>query len=413
MPIRLKQLELGLPAPTRDPAADSVPDVEAADVQADLAPETTELGLREPADRTGGQAVSGSGMDNCGRDQLPSASVAAPETRAADERTTEFGSESAALSGSRPDQPESADVLARPGDGRVAEHDRKPGTPEDLTLGPWPRTSSPRAGGLEGVSPRGSNGHGRSNGDGAVWPERETMAGPDRPDQAPRDAERRDTAQRQPIEPPSADLRELVERTLATCRSAEGRNAVGSYGNSGLTPVMQRLAAHLPFGGLAPGSEANSLKTLERLTAKLTRLIARNPGRTAEELAATIGDVVRYAYAFEAADYMEGAWLVHRRLKSHGFELEVRRNRWGSPEHKGIFTQWRDPAHQVAFEVQFHTTVSWAVMQQTHDGYIQITDPATSPAERARLRARQVDAWAKAVAPRNCAEFDDFRLEAR
>jgi len=176
---------------------------------------------------------------------------------------------------------------------------------------------------------------------------------------------------------------------------------------------MQRLAASLPFGGLAPDSETNSLKSPDRFTAKLARLIARNPDRTAEELATTIGDVVRYAFAFEAADYVEGTWLVHRRLKSHGFELEIRRNRWESPEHKGIFTQWRDPAHRVAFEVQFHTLASWAVVQRTHDSYAQITDPATPPAERARLRARQVAAAAVAKAPPNWAELDDFRLEAR
>jgi hypothetical protein len=200
---------------------------------------------------------------------------------------------------------------------------------------------------------------------------------------------------------------------MATCRAAEGRNVFGSYGASGLTPAMQRLAAHLPFGGLAPDSEANSLKSPERLAAKLSRLIARNPGRTGEELAGTIGDIVRYAFAFEAADYIEGTWLVHRRLKSHGFELEIRRNRWECPEYKGIFTQWRDPAHHIAFEVQFHTTASWAVMQRTHDAYVQITDPATPHSQRAELRAQQVAAAATAKSPASWAEINDFRLEPR
>jgi hypothetical protein len=63
--------------------------------------------------------------------------------------------------------------------------------------------------------------------------------------------------------------------------------------------------------------------------------------------------------------------------------------------------------------VQFHTTASWAVVQQTYDAYVRITDPATLPAERARLRARQVDAAAAAKAPPECAEIADFRLESR
>jgi hypothetical protein len=234
-----------------------------------------------------------------------------------------------------------------------------------------------------------------------------------RADRTPPDADRRDTAEYRIAEPPSLDLEELVERTLATSRTAEGRNVFGGYGSSGLTPVVQRIATNLPAGGLAPDSEANSLKSADRLTAKLARLVPRNPGRTAEELAAIVGDVVRYAFAFEAADYVEGTWLVHRRLKSQGFELELRRNRWESPEYKGIFTQWRDPAHHIAFEVQFHTTTSWAVVQQTHEAYVKITDPATPSAERAMLRSRQVAAAAVAKAPPNCAEFGDFRLEAR
>jgi hypothetical protein len=294
------------------------------------------------------------------------------------------------------------------GNGRAA-----PGEPADLSLGPWQAGPPPRVSGLEGLTARGGNGHGRSNGHGNGSNQRTSQIGPGRPGRGRGESAPRDTMQHQILEPAAADLHALIDRTLASSRAAEGRNVFGSYGSSGLTPAIQRLAAHLPFGGLAPGSESNSLKSPERFAAKLARLIARNPGRTAEELAATISDVVRYAFAFESADYVEGTWLVHRRLKSHGFELEIRRNRWESPEYKGIFTQWRDPAHQLPFEVQFHTTASWAVVNRTHDAYVQITDPATPPAERARLRARQVAAAIAAKPPPNWAEIGDFRLERR
>jgi hypothetical protein len=187
----------------------------------------------------------------------------------------------------------------------------------------------------------------------------------------------------------------------------------GTYGSSGLTPAMSRLAAQLPGGGLAPGSEADSLKPADRFTAKLSRLIARHPTRSPADIAETISDAVRYAFAFEAADYTEGTWLVHRKLKAQGFDLEARRNRWQSPEYKGIFTRWRDPAHGIAFEVQFHTMASWAVAKRTHDSYSRITDPATPPAERAELRARQVAAAASAKPPPGCMEIADFRGEPR
>jgi len=335
----------------------------------------------------------------------------AQDSNAAAEPAAELGDEPAEIAGSRRASPEWSNPYAPAGNGRVTLASDALGPPAELTLGPWQATPSPRVGGLEGLTLRGGNGHNPSNGRDNGSP-RSSELDPDRPS-ALGDADRRETAQHRIAEVPTAELRDLVERTLASARTAEGRNVVGSYGSSGLTPAMQRLAAQLPFGGLAPDSEANSLKSPERLTAKLTRLIARNPGRTAAELAASIGDVVRYAFAFEAADYVEGTWLVHRRLKSRGFELEIRRNRWESPEHKGIFTQWRDPAHHIGFEVQFHTTASWAVMQRTHHAYVQITDPATPPSERARLRASQVAAAVSAKSPPNWTEIDDFRLEAR
>jgi hypothetical protein len=187
----------------------------------------------------------------------------------------------------------------------------------------------------------------------------------------------------------------------------------GTYGSSGLTPAMNRLAAQLPVGGLAPGSEADTLKPADRFSAKLSRLIARNPARSPAELAETISDAVRYAFAFEVADYTEGTWLVHRKLKANGFELEARRNLWQSPECKGIFTRWRDPAHGIAFEVQFHTMASWSVSKRTHDAYVRVTDPATPPTERAQLRARQVAAAASAKAPPGCMDIADFRQEPR
>jgi hypothetical protein len=63
--------------------------------------------------------------------------------------------------------------------------------------------------------------------------------------------------------------------------------------------------------------------------------------------------------------------------------------------------------------VQFHTSESWAVVKQTHDAYLRITDPATPAAERARLRARQASAAATVTPPPGCLDIDDFRAEAR
>jgi hypothetical protein len=209
------------------------------------------------------------------------------------------------------------------------------------------------------------------------------------------------------------DQAEIIAGLLAAYRTAEGRNRFGEYGERGLTPAMRRIASQLPRGGIVPGGEADALKSEERLAAKLARLIARHPGRSVEELAAGIGDGIRYAFTFDPDYYTDGTWLVHRKLKAFGFELEARRNRWDSPEYKGVWTRWRDPAHGLLFEVQFHTGVSWDVMHRTHAAFIQITDPETTAAERARLRARQVAAAAIAKAPPHCAEISDFGRDSR
>ncbi|HEY7429520.1 MAG TPA: hypothetical protein VH641_02185 [Streptosporangiaceae bacterium] len=200
---------------------------------------------------------------------------------------------------------------------------------------------------------------------------------------------------------------------MAACRAAEGRTARGTYGTSGLTPALRRIAAQLPTGGLAPGSEADTLKPADRFATRLARLVDRQPGRPPAELAATITDGIRYAFTFPAPGYTEGTLLVHRKLKAQGFDLEARRNQWDNREYKGVITRWRDPAHGLAFEVQFHTTDSWAVVQQTHDAYLRITDPATPSAERARLRARQAAAAATVTTPPGCLDIADFRAEAR
>lgn len=204
-----------------------------------------------------------------------------------------------------------------------------------------------------------------------------------------------------------------AEAALEKYRAADGRNMFGGYGESGLTPAMRRVEAYLPHGGLAPETEQNSLKSPERYKEKLARLIERNPGIPASELADEIYDAARYTFVFEPQDYTDGTWLVHRRLKAQGFELEARRNLWENHEVKGIKTRWRDPAHDLAFEVQFHTPSSWEVLQRTHEAYLRITDPRTPPAERVQLRARQAAEAAASRAPVRCAEIGDFRADAR
>jgi hypothetical protein len=204
---------------------------------------------------------------------------------------------------------------------------------------------------------------------------------------------------------------QIAEEALGRCRVAEGRNVFGSYGHSGLTPAMRRIEAQLEHGDLLPGTEGYALKPRDSFKERLADLILRHPDKSAEELSYEVHDAIRYTFIFDAGHYADGTLQVHSRLKGHGFELEARWNGWDSPEYKGVNSRWRDPAHDLAFEVRFHTAASWDVWQRGHQAYEQITDPVTSPSERMRLRAMHAKMSAAVPAPPGCAAIPDFRKE--
>jgi hypothetical protein len=390
LPHRLRQLELGLPAPERD-AVDATPRLSRLGSdprEGEQASPTTRPARSPAADSPVGQ---------------PNAAAMSADGDAGDR---------AASSDSLGD-PAAAPHTAPPGNGTNGRRHDPAGAWQDpyalpsATGNGSPRATSPPIGERHHERGRDRATHDRNHtADARTQQYRELRSAADPPTSPPGSSEL-DNGQL------SGVASKLVASMLAEGRAAEGRTVSGSYGASGLTPVIRRIAEQLNRGGLAPGSEAASLKPAERLSAKLARLVARHPDRGAGELAASICDVVRYAFAFEPEYFTEGTWLVHRKLKAQGFEIEARRNRWESPEYKGIWTRWRDPASDLSFEIQFHTFASWEVIVTTHAAYRLITDPTTPAAERAMLRARQVAAATRAKAPPNCAEIADFSKGTR
>jgi hypothetical protein len=205
----------------------------------------------------------------------------------------------------------------------------------------------------------------------------------------------------------------IADEALSRCRKAEGRNVFGTYGHSGLTAAMRRIEALLDRGQLVPDTETQALKPPDRFKEKFADLIMRHPDKSAEELADEVHDGVRYTFLFDTAHYTEATLQVHSRLKGQGFELEARRNCWENAEYKGINTRWRDPAHDLAFEVLFHTTSSWDVRQRAQALYRKITDAATSPADRLRLREMRADMSAKILVPPGSTTIPDFYKEGQ
>ncbi len=203
----------------------------------------------------------------------------------------------------------------------------------------------------------------------------------------------------------------IADEALGRCRIAEGRNVFGGYGHSGLTPAMRRIEAQLEHGHLLPDTEDRALKRPDKLKQKLADLIMRHPDKSARELALEVPDGIRYAFIFEREHYADAAMQAHSRLRGSGFDLEVRRNCWDNAEYKGVSTRWRDPAHDLVFEVQFHTAESWAAVQRAHPLCEAMTDPATPPAERERLRGSYAEMSATVPVPPGATAIPEYRKD--
>jgi hypothetical protein len=209
------------------------------------------------------------------------------------------------------------------------------------------------------------------------------------------------------------EQRRAADEAFGRCTAAEGRDPDGNYGEYGLTPSMRRIESELDRGQLVDKTEEYALKTPDRFKEKLSKAIAKNPDKTAEELSHEIHDAVRYTFILGVEEYSEAYWSAQEKLEEKGYELEVRRNMWTNREYKGINSRWRDPESKLPFEIQFHTQASWEAKQETHRAYEKITNPRTRPDERELLRTYQKEVSARVQMPERVAEIPDYRKEGR
>ena len=211
----------------------------------------------------------------------------------------------------------------------------------------------------------------------------------------------------------SPEANRVADSGLAARRAAEGRDAAGNYGEGGLTPAMRRVEAELEHGTLVPDTEKFALKSPDRFKEKLAKMISLEPDVTPGDHAASIHDGIRYTFIFDDQFYSTGVRSAENRLADNGHRLVERKPSWLGEEYKGINSQWRDSASGQLFEVQFHTPASWDAKQRTHDSYEKIQNPATTPEERARLRAYQRDVVASVPIPLGALEFAPYKEEGR
>ena len=308
-----------------------------------------------------------------------------------------------------PARPDWQDPYATPlaGNGHSEE---RPGGRADLALGPWPAGNASAAS-INGGS-RPGDVHARPDARPEVAP-RPGIPGPPETSVPSDTTAQPEVAAGSSTIRPNDEIGRLTERVLTACRTAEGQSLFGGYGSSGLTPAIRRIAAQLPHGGLAPGSEANSLKSAERFAAKLARLVARNPGRPAEDLAWTIYDAIgtRSPSSHRITPTGPGWCTAFSRRKASNSKPD-------GTAGKVLNTGASGPGGEIRLTGSPSRSSStrpragpWSSGRT--EGYLRITDPAIPPGERARLRARQVAAAVEAKPPPRCMEIADFRSEAR
>ena len=95
-------------------------------------------------------------------------------------------------------------------------------------------------------------------------------------------------------------------------------------------------------------------------------------------------DTIRYSFQYKETRYTQGVRTDIERLKDQGFKLHKLKNSWSEEQYKGINSQWIEPETGQAFEVQFHTRISFEAKQLTHGAY-------------ERLRSKQADSFEELV----------------
>ena len=209
----------------------------------------------------------------------------------------------------------------------------------------------------------------------------------------------------------TAEQNRIAGQALDKCRAAEGRNVFGSYREAGLTPAMRRIESQLDNCFLVPETDRFALKSPDRFKEKLAKLIADEPGRSANELSSEIQDAVRYTFLTDKNSYSTELSDVRATMEKAGYELLTLRNMWGAEEYKGINSRWRDPASTLAFEVQFHTHESWSAKQATHEAYEKVDSPLTPIRQKERLREEMRDISSSVPIPPHVSQVTDYRKD--
>jgi hypothetical protein len=205
----------------------------------------------------------------------------------------------------------------------------------------------------------------------------------------------------------------IADQAIGRCHDTEGRDVNGNYGDRGLTPAMRRAEAQLEHGHLVEDTEKFALKDPDRFKEKFAKLIAADPDVEPAELVYRIRDGVRYTFIYEDAHYSSGVTDVCETITAAGYELYECKNVWvdEAKVYQGVNSTWREPGHDILFEVQVHTPASWHAKQESHPLYEVIESLSSTREQRAEAARRQMEIFSKVPIPPDVTDIPSYRKE--
>ena len=129
-------------------------------------------------------------------------------------------------------------------------------------------------------------------------------------------------------------------------------------------------------------------KGADRLKEKVADQLSARPNLTTTQALDLVPDVVRFTFQYDEGSYATGMRKDVERLEARGFIPLEHRDTWTSDQYRGINSRWQEPESGLAFEVQFHTRISYEAKELTHPAYERKRSGAQDP-ELTELEAFQ------------------------
>jgi len=149
------------------------------------------------------------------------------------------------------------------------------------------------------------------------------------------------------------------------------------------------------------------LKSEESLKEKLWReMSGGSPELTFDEALSGIRDAIRYTLQSGDELYSSNVQTAVGELMSQGYECIKFNNSWGSADYQGINSLWRDTRTGNVFEVQFHTSDSFAAKSQTHVFYEELRLPTTSVERLVELDQIQSEIFGRVATPPGATDIE-------